>query len=253
MDSDKGKNQVVTPVQSAPSGAPAQGGQAAQGAQHQNCEKRKRKIPITSWIEAVASILLIVITGTYTYYARGQWFEMIRAANASRDSADAAKSAAETAHDSLISSGGQFKIGARPYLVAVSATPDSLGFPVGTRVKVKLLVHNFGRTPALKARLVSRVSSEPKQARLNVGGSCSDSNFTVGGDSDFTPPVCNITVYEKGAGWIKIGDDAYLIFNGELEYYDVFKERHTTKFCFDYAAYSGIEGFIHCDKGNEVD
>jgi hypothetical protein len=58
----------------------------------------------TNWpqrIEAVCAVMLVIITGTYTYYAAGQLHKMKRSTDAAEKAANAAASAADTADKTL--------------------------------------------------------------------------------------------------------------------------------------------------------
>jgi hypothetical protein len=59
-----------------------------------------RKAP--TWIEAACAVALVVITGFYTHYAHQTLTEIGKQSPEIKKSAEAAKSAADTAHDSLV-------------------------------------------------------------------------------------------------------------------------------------------------------
>lgn len=107
----------------------------------------------TAYVEAACAVLIVVITGFYTYYANQQAGAAINAANA-------ATSSAQTATKTLEMD--------RPY-VSIELVPTShLGFtPEGNGyLRLGSTVVNYGRTPALNARIwvqfLSQSKSSPK-------------------------------------------------------------------------------------------
>jgi len=73
---------------------------------------------------ALVGFATFVVVGLYTYFAHGQWQEMIRAATATEKAATAAHSSAVTAENILKSSQQQFRTEQRPY---IWATPEAIG------------------------------------------------------------------------------------------------------------------------------
>lgn len=63
--------------------------------------QRKRNVKWPEWIQAIAAVLIVFITGFYTYYASVQAENMEKATKAANDSAKAATSAADTAKKTL--------------------------------------------------------------------------------------------------------------------------------------------------------
>jgi hypothetical protein len=67
-------------------------------------------------ITTIISLLTLLAVAVYAYYAKLQWYEMRRAADAAHDSAVAANSAATTAAATLVASQQQFRNEQRPYV-----------------------------------------------------------------------------------------------------------------------------------------
>lgn len=106
-----------------------------------NCDNKE-----TNWpqrIEAACAVLLVIITGTYTYYAAGQLHKMKR-------STDAAQSAATTAAQTLINQQKSFEIDQRPYLVGQAPVFSGPGFVSDQPLYVNVTVKDVGRTPAVQ-------------------------------------------------------------------------------------------------------
>ncbi|MGO9401853.1 MAG: hypothetical protein ACLPVW_00120 [Terriglobales bacterium] len=97
--------------------------------------RKLAKAPI--WIQALAAIILVGITGFYTHYARIQSEQAIVAAGA-------AKNAAETAQK-------QLEMSERPWVDAI-VTPDGpFDFNVnGANIHLKFQLLNTGHSPALE-------------------------------------------------------------------------------------------------------
>jgi hypothetical protein len=73
------------------------------GEQRQEQQRgRKSKLPFfvdvrRDWLATAISILTLSVVAAYTYYAKGQWHEMIRAADAAQEAAEAARDNADSA------------------------------------------------------------------------------------------------------------------------------------------------------------
>ena len=89
-------------------------------------------------IEAACAVLLVIITGTYTYYAAGQLHKMRRATVAAENAAIAAKSAADTAIQTM-------HIGDRAWVnVSTGQAPMTDGSPL----VIPVTIVNNGKTTA---------------------------------------------------------------------------------------------------------
>jgi hypothetical protein len=70
-----------------------------------NGTQKKQTTETPHWIaylEGFCAVMLVLITGTYTYYAAGQLHKMKRSTDAAERAALAAKAAADIAHDTLV-------------------------------------------------------------------------------------------------------------------------------------------------------
>jgi hypothetical protein len=96
----------------------------------------------TNWpqrIEAVCAVLLVIITGTYTYYAAGQLHKMKRSTEATERAAEAAKNAVELARRTA-------HIDQRAYLsIKITSVPAK----EGKALRTVGIVSNHGKTYAL--------------------------------------------------------------------------------------------------------
>jgi hypothetical protein len=125
------------------------------GDNHSN-QKEKKNWP--QRVEAVCAVLLVIITGFYTYYAAGQLHKMRRATKAAEDSANAAKSAANIAESALQFQQQEFRTQQRPYIYPVPirnmGAPDCIVFtPIGNdlySVGCAVGMRNSGLSPAVE-------------------------------------------------------------------------------------------------------
>jgi hypothetical protein len=119
---------------------------------HENEEERREKrrgrnsrLPFFAnvrrdWLTIFFSAVTLVVVGAYTYYAKGQWHEMIRAANA-------AKSAAETARL-------QLELSERPWVHAQISLSGPFTFTInGANIPLEIIRLNTGNSPALTSAI----------------------------------------------------------------------------------------------------
>ena len=99
-------------------------------------------------IEAVCAVLLVIITGFYTYYAAGQLHKMRRATKAAEDSAQAAKNAADTASKTLQFTQDSFRDEQRAWV----GVPDLKIVSIPSPTSIDVSFHNSGKTPGLHLR-----------------------------------------------------------------------------------------------------
>jgi hypothetical protein len=99
-------------------------------------ERQEYRYPHTPWWKTAAELIGIGAVVFYTYYAHGQWHEMIRAA-------DATKLAADIARDTLIASN-------RPWMTAEIQITGPLTFGKGqANLPLMYTLKNIGHSPAL--------------------------------------------------------------------------------------------------------
>jgi hypothetical protein len=98
-------------------------------------QQRSSKPHLTTWIEAFCAVALVLITGTYTFYAARQ-------ANVGKKAAEAAKTAADTARETLVRS-------QRPWVGVdeIRVLPTDVSGEV--KIKLGFFVRNYGPSPAL--------------------------------------------------------------------------------------------------------
>lgn len=201
------------------------------GSEH--CAKRKKEWP--QRIEAVCAVLLVIITGFYTYYAAGQLHKMRRATKAAEDSANAAKRAADTANQSM-------QLDQRAWVGPVEAAlpPYDDGgrkvyIKIGEKPKFSFVLANSGKTPALKLtfKITNHVyrSTEPfvpyyetPKTKTTVGTLFPGGRMSI--PTLETPGVAerfHVTSFASG----EYIDYVY----GEISYEDIFGQPHKTEFC----------------------
>ena len=134
------------------------------GAQTQDSDEHKKSLK-RSWkssgpvakltvvfagIAALSTTIYAIVAGGQLLVMRGQLHEVIRQYPEIQKSANAAKSAADTADATLKNQQRSFEIDERPYLVG--QTPAFSGPPLAanTSIHINFTFKNIGRTPALK-------------------------------------------------------------------------------------------------------
>jgi hypothetical protein len=111
------------------------------------CQQKKTDWP--QYVEAACAILLVIITGTYTYYAAGQLHKLRRAVVA-------AEGANRIAGDNLAFAHRQFRMDERPYLSpdprGIFLTPEKTWvlFDNTHRFGVCVTFYNRGKSPAIE-------------------------------------------------------------------------------------------------------
>jgi len=115
----------------------------------------------TRWpqrIEAVCAVLLVIITGLYTYYAAGQLHKLKRSTEATEKAAKAAEGANVIAHDSLVAS-------QRPWIGMLDPSKENIGIKVIPNPmrpdephlerfidNISYVLKNFGNSPARRVQ-----------------------------------------------------------------------------------------------------
>lgn len=261
---------------------------------HRQSETENKKDQ--SWphrIQAVCAVVLIFITGFYTYYARKQAAAAIAAAEAStrasntavkalqdseesfaktleqmRDQsgsmrtsadasvtqADAARNAVETAKNSLQSSVGQFRLDQRPWVEPVQFRLS--GEPITFQdFTVDVWIQNTGKTPALDITSTSKMQFSYTEPAFPVFvGIIPFMNRGI-----LSPGPANFYLTLSGFKPAPLDITAYE--NGKTNMYvqaiifyrDIHDVRHSTKFCIYHLHGKPLDEFRYCQAGNEVD
>jgi hypothetical protein len=100
-----------------------------------------------NWVTLAATVAIAVATITYTYYAVKQWRAMLGANRITQLSAEAAKSAAKTAADTL----NEMKQDRRAWIAPINARVTQ-SFSTGKSITVELQYSNVGKEPAFDVR-----------------------------------------------------------------------------------------------------
>jgi hypothetical protein len=208
----------------------------------------KRDMPayILAFLAIIISAATLLVVATYTYYAGGQWHEMIRAANATKQAADAATDSATTAKSALDASQQQFRTEQRPY---IWATPETAPPNGGTalvplqngryRVGWIVTLFNGGHSPAkvdFGTHAVTHVTEMDRFAKEVA-------SFVprYEGPGEIAPPQVK---FVASGDFIDITHDQYLEFMdrklaiyiiGAIKYRDIFEPSITpyeTRYCF---------------------
>jgi hypothetical protein len=218
-------------------------------------------------IEAVCAVMLVLITGTYTYYTRGQLRltrEAVRQSKADNAAAIAAQQ--KLAQDSLIKSQENFDKSAsdardafrddqRAWVGPISITAPEVkaGSPIPT---IGIVIKNSGKTPALRfaSNITMRVFRKNEPFRPI---------FT----SPTGPPSIDVVqpnmgmLLNTGAAKTPLTDtditafhnrEFFIYFFGKLTYVDAFKRIHHTTFCVFYDPVT-LKEMQSCNAYNTAD
>ncbi len=214
---------------------------------HRVTKEQDQPLHWTRYVEAACAIALVLITSTYTYYASRQ-------ATAALTAAHAAKSAADTANETLIEmqtnnkesaqfAERKFHIEQRPYLTATdikSNSPISAG-----ENRIMLGLFNTGKSPALNVRI------EPSfylgEKRLIENPSKRSESIVAADKPIFNTYTIEIIPNDN----LRIATGTQLHFRFTVIYTDIFRDWHITQICTYYSPKEAA--YKYCDKGNSVE
>jgi hypothetical protein len=223
--------------------------------------KRDRLSILFAFLAIVISVATLLVIATYTYFAGGQWHEMIRAANASELAAIAASNSADMARRTLDASEQQFREEQRPYIWGVPVPTNETGFVGAGKLSLAVAVQikNSGHSPAVdvvttgtefKIGPKDQVQKEvreyaPKYERISGHMLMTNEVNTVHPKNDQIPAITNTE-----AGNLKDGTwEAYLV--GAIRYTDIFEPSiapYETRYCFKFETRGAP--FSNCAIGN---
>jgi hypothetical protein len=207
-------------------------------------------------IATIISAFTLLVIAIYTYYAGEQWRQMIRAADATEESAGAAKSAADTARDTLIA-------GSRAWIAPVNAsiTSDiSPNIPLEFSVSFK----NSGRSPALDMHPIyvldkipsSKLTDNTINDFIEAKDVCKGIAVKPGAQVAY-PDLPDTFNFKVGLpGWVDNG-----VVSGDTTLmvrmcfvYRTMKEIHRTSFCYYYrVGFSPSKQMNVCPVGSHAD
>jgi len=191
---------------------------------------------------AVIGIIALCIYNGQLGVMRGQLREISKQFPELQESANAAKSAAETANATLKQSHDAFKSEQRAYVTPKSVAFDTEPRP-GQAIGLSLMLNNSGRTPAWKCTFDTDMEMNGKKL-LAI------SSHETGGviASQEIAQKHYIIHFAQDVGDLGTGN---LTLKGRIEYHDIFKDCHVTTFC---AVYEGKKKvFKFCSFGNDLD
>lgn len=184
----------------------------------------------TSAVAAIATLALCVTTILYTIFSALQW-------SANEKAAVAAKSAAETAENTLKQSVKAYKIDERAWVSIFDVEPKNQG-----TFTINIVLVNTGKTPARNFIIA---------AAGDVGEGRSNENKLPG--RGIIAPGGKFSSYMQANG--SLTSSTKVTIHGRVDYDTVFGASHWTKFCYylipQKAGNPG--GFAPCESGNEID
>jgi hypothetical protein len=231
-----------------------------------HCRKEKKDWP--QRVEACCAIALVIITFFYTYYARQQSIAanntLIEIHNQSpeiKQSADAAKDAAETAHSALV-------LDVRPWVGLIGSDHITADLKENSPLQVHLQIENFGKSPALKEASFTSLTSHPRNKPMPRFDSYSkkDAGPTV---TLMPTAIANVDIstdapsnkglkliLEKGDIERITSGDVQLFIYGSIWYQDTFGQPHRTDYCLQYVPGTSAQvrgSFGACPTHNTAD
>jgi hypothetical protein len=220
----------------------------------------------TRYVEAVCALALVLITGTYTYYASKQASASVTAADAAKSAADTASQTLQQMKDSSTATSqatlSAFKQEQRPYIVATafSLSPSKDGLlqdEKGTHFCLRVEEKNRGRTPAVSVwdhrSVTYGKSGEDTVRTMKTPKYPGEAGEVMGPDTDSSGPyadACTEPLDEKTISDIANGRVDVFIY-GSIQYGDMFGDFHETRFCGERPA--GFSVFNYCKYGNWID
>lgn len=193
----------------------------------------------------LATIGAFVAAAIYAGVAHRTYREIRAQTGSVKEAADAAKSAADTAAETLKSNKEQFKIEERPYVTAavfqVTPMPASVG-----AFHIILRLSNSGRTPATKVTIFPQAFIGER--RLVLDNPKARSEVFIGSDKDTEN---GYTINLAAADAQSIGDKTkQFTLKGTVAYSDIFEDSHRTSFCMYYSTEE--KNYKYCPQGNDV-
>jgi hypothetical protein len=221
------------------------------------------------WVTTIVSTLTLIAVAVYAYYAALQFCQMIRAANATQQAADAASRSATTAENTLKSSQQLFRTAQRPYIwAATEAIGHNIASPSQSIVLVPLqnggyrigwivTFFNGGQSPAKDEVPTIAVTHATKMDKFAKEVASFVPRYEEAGQ--IAPP--QVKFVARGDS-IDITHDQYVEFMdrklaiyviGAIKYRDIFEPSITpyeTRYCF---ALNPV-GFPYspCPNGNSI-
>jgi len=194
-----------------------------------------------AWIQALAAIAIVIITGFYTHYAKQQAERMREAVKTAKDTAEAAKKSADALPEIE-----------RAY-VFVTVEYEQSKRVVGINFfdfGDSLFIENHGRTPAIikkvRGLVCLREASIPEIRESEI-----PAGLLIGSDKWKRIPAAPQKINEREREDILLKNiTAYCC--GRIEYEDVFSEAHTTGFCWEYRQMADSAYWIVSDRYKEL-
>jgi len=230
-------------------------------------EKTKKTIYVhTPWWKTPAEMVGIGAVVLYTYFAHGQWHEMIRAADAAKEAAEAARNSVGIAQQSFDATVTNFHLEQRATLYVI-VTADE---PPQINKTMDVVVHivNSGKTFAVNVKLAPLLTGtyDPKFTLPPK-----PQKFRPLQESDYGPPniippnsayahnstIDNAKNDGRGFGQAEIdgliSGKEVVWMHGEITYDNIFKQPHWLTFCYYRTVSGGHPRFETCKEGNDTD
>jgi type II secretory pathway pseudopilin PulG len=249
-----------------------------QGSGNHVTQDQDKPLHWTRYVEVACAILLVLITGTYTYYSSQQATAAITAANAAKSSSDTATAAFETsdsdfqrtmsqmiyqttaqvqsaqaAKAGIKAAQQQMRLDQRAWVgvKSVSTWVDEHG-----KIGADMLIDNTGKTPALDVRASENIEPLADQGlwheKPEYPKDYADSRFTPTDSRQVVAPNESFHVFVSINGvW---GEGLTDTLHGRIAYDDVFGCQHWIIFCYSEGTNSKTGPFwTPCSIHNDID
>lgn len=204
--------------------------------------------PKRDLVATFVGIATLLVVGAYTYYAKQQWCEMVKATKATQKAARAASDNVKIASGSLQSVQDQFRLDQRAWVgpKTFALSPPQAPNPI----RVTAIEDNTGKTPAVhvSARYYIHTSDVPIDVEEYAKHptekpAAGKATFTIfpNASTSFVPETGSTDAL--GVQNVLHGQKHLYVFI-DVHYFDVFKQPHETRTCamFD----SRTQGFSTC-------
>jgi hypothetical protein len=217
---------------------------------------------------AIFTLLILVATSIYAYFAFLQW-------DATKQAAEAAQVAANIASATLRHSEQSFRIDQRPYLVADSPQFSVPGLVPNTPLKVSNWFSNIGRTPAnkvftylklvpyriVKSRHYFRTFMDSVFAEIRKRNSAGRNELKTSETEEDIAPAGRffstnqnpVTISAQDITEIQAGENNnfVLFYVGIISYTDAYGGNYATEFCYFFIGTDPKTWHI-CDSHNTI-
>lgn len=208
-----------------------------------------------TFVIAIFTVVLAFATIELKQLGEQQSADIKRSLIIARDSADAAKNAADATRDSVKLATDTAKKQLRAYVSVIGSNIDFFG--TDQTVQARIRIRNTGQTPAYQVRAYTGIvltTYPPSVAFPNIKPDTFTGTLGVGGNAQGIAPMPGPMSAAEIDG-TKNGKLAIFVF-GAVEYLDIYGDHHRTNYRFFFGGPSGTGDsslLMAYTEGNEAD